>query len=146
MVLCTSKSAEACMAFLKNLAQDGYTPTANTPGPFTHMTCPIAFSLVVDDFGVKYVGRKHAEHIVATLQSRTPSPPTGPAPSIVVSAFSGTMMPDCGPIHAGLHQEGPHSLPAHITHPRATFAIPVDTAKLWGTHPAHPRTRRHPHC
>jgi hypothetical protein len=33
------------------------------------MTRPITFSLTVDDFDVKYVGRKHAEHLVQALQS-----------------------------------------------------------------------------
>jgi hypothetical protein len=43
-----------------NLAKDGYRPTQHTHGIWTHDTCPISFSLVVDDFGVKYVGREHA--------------------------------------------------------------------------------------
>jgi len=28
----------------------------------------IAFTLVVDDFGVKYVGKKHADHLVNVLK------------------------------------------------------------------------------
>jgi len=28
----------------------------------------IAFTLVVDDFGIKYVGREHAEHLMSTLK------------------------------------------------------------------------------
>jgi hypothetical protein len=51
-----------------HLAKHGYFPTKHTPGLFTHTTRPISFSLVVDDFGVKYVGREHAEHLVTTLQ------------------------------------------------------------------------------
>jgi hypothetical protein len=43
-----------------NLTQDGYRPTTHTHGSWTHDTRPISFSLVVDDFGVKYVGREHA--------------------------------------------------------------------------------------
>jgi hypothetical protein len=50
------------------LAQDGYHQAPNTPGLFTHTTRPVTFSLVVDNFGVKYVSREHAEHLVATLQ------------------------------------------------------------------------------
>jgi hypothetical protein len=33
-----------------------------------HVTRPISFSLVVDDFGVKYVGKEHAQHSIDTLQ------------------------------------------------------------------------------
>jgi hypothetical protein len=51
-----------------HLAIHGYTTTANTPGLFHHATRPISFTLVVDDFGVKYVGTKHAQHLIDTLQ------------------------------------------------------------------------------
>lgn len=33
-----------------------------------HETRPIAFTLVVDDFGIKYKGREHADHLIAALQ------------------------------------------------------------------------------
>jgi hypothetical protein len=45
-----------------NLTKDGYRPMTHTHGLWTHDTRPISFSLVVDDIGVKYVGREHAEH------------------------------------------------------------------------------------
>jgi hypothetical protein len=46
----------------RNLAKDGYRPTQHTHGLWTHNTRPISFSLVVDDFWVKCVGREHAEY------------------------------------------------------------------------------------
>jgi hypothetical protein len=52
----------------RNLAKDGYRPTHHTHGLWTHDTLPISFSLVVDDFGVKYVGREHAEHLMACIK------------------------------------------------------------------------------
>jgi hypothetical protein len=54
---------------VKHLATSGYHPTPNTPGLFTHTSRPISFTLVVDDFGIKYVGREHAEHLVAAIKS-----------------------------------------------------------------------------
>jgi hypothetical protein len=51
----------------RNLSKDGYRPTNHTHGLWTHDTRPISFSLVVDDFGVKYVGREHAEHLVTCI-------------------------------------------------------------------------------
>jgi hypothetical protein len=51
----------------RNLAKDGYRPTQHTHGLWKHDTHPISFSLVVDDFGVKYVGREHAEHLMACI-------------------------------------------------------------------------------
>ncbi len=38
------------------------------PGLWKHDTQPIQFTLVVDDFGVKYVGDEHAQHIKNTLE------------------------------------------------------------------------------
>jgi hypothetical protein len=41
----------------------GYYPARHTPGLWLHETRPISFTLVVDDFAVKYVGKQHAEHL-----------------------------------------------------------------------------------
>jgi hypothetical protein len=52
----------------RNLAKDGYRPMRHTHGLCKHDTRPISFSLVVDDFGVKYVGREHAEHLMECIK------------------------------------------------------------------------------
>jgi hypothetical protein len=52
----------------RNLAKDGYRPTTHTHGLLTHDTRPISFLLVVNDFGVKYVGREHAEHLMTCIK------------------------------------------------------------------------------
>jgi hypothetical protein len=41
----------------------GYYPTRHTPSLWLHNTRPISFTLVVDDFAVKYVGKQHADHL-----------------------------------------------------------------------------------
>jgi hypothetical protein len=46
-----------------HLASSGYYPAHHTPGLWLHRTRPISFTLVVDDFTVKYVGKHHAEHL-----------------------------------------------------------------------------------
>jgi hypothetical protein len=47
-----------------------YYPARHTPGLWLHKTRPIAFSLIVDDFAVKYVGKQHADNLRnALLQS-----------------------------------------------------------------------------
>jgi hypothetical protein len=51
-----------------NIAKDGYRPTQHTHGLWKHDTRTISFSLVVDDFGVKYVGREHAEHLMECIK------------------------------------------------------------------------------
>jgi hypothetical protein len=45
------------------LAPFGYYPARDTPGLWLHNTHCISFTLVVDGFTVKYVGKQHAEHL-----------------------------------------------------------------------------------
>lgn len=53
---------------VKHLRPYGYAPARHTPGLWTHVSRPILFSLVVDDFGIKTVGRQHAEHLLGALR------------------------------------------------------------------------------
>jgi hypothetical protein len=46
-----------------HLAPFGYYPACHTPGLWLHKTRTIAFSLIVDDFTVKYVGKQHTDHL-----------------------------------------------------------------------------------
>jgi hypothetical protein len=46
----------ANLLLAKRLAPHGYRHTNSTPGLWAHDTLPVTFSLVVDDFGVKYEG------------------------------------------------------------------------------------------
>ena len=46
----------------------GYYPTRHTPGLWVHKIRPIQFALVVDNFGIKYVGKKHAQHLLNVLK------------------------------------------------------------------------------
>ena len=52
----------------QRLGKQGYTQSKVTPGFWTHSGHPISFTLVVDDFGVKYVGKEHADHLVRVLK------------------------------------------------------------------------------
>jgi hypothetical protein len=47
----------------KRLAPFGYYPARHRSGIWLHKTIPIAFSLIVDDFAVKYVGKQHTNHL-----------------------------------------------------------------------------------
>ena len=51
----------------KRLKPHGYFEVTNTPGLSKHETRPTTFTLVVDDFGIKYVGDEHARHLIDTL-------------------------------------------------------------------------------
>ena len=52
----------------QRLAPAGYFEVPHTPGLWKHVTRPIQFSLIVDDFGVKYVGEEHAQHLLKHLK------------------------------------------------------------------------------
>jgi hypothetical protein len=52
----------------KRLNKRGYHQSKLVPGLWSHKWRPIQFTLVVDDFGVKYVGKEHALHLKQTLE------------------------------------------------------------------------------
>ena len=53
----------------KNLKPHGYYEVQHTPGLWKHKRRPIMFSLIVDDFGIKYVGKEHAMHLKTCLET-----------------------------------------------------------------------------
>jgi hypothetical protein len=48
----------------ERLAKHGYCQSTTTPGLWKHDTHPISFSLVMENFGVKYVGKELPEQLV----------------------------------------------------------------------------------
>ena len=55
-------------ALKENLAPHGYFEVTHPPGLWQHITCPISFSLVVNYFGVKYIDKADADHLIAELK------------------------------------------------------------------------------
>ena len=52
-----------------HLAKFGYEPAPITPGLWSHKTCPLQFSLVVDDFGIKYERQEDITHLLDELKT-----------------------------------------------------------------------------
>ena len=52
----------------QRLSKHGYYEVPHTPGLFRHVTRPIWFTLVVDDFGIKYVGKDNIDHLLNALR------------------------------------------------------------------------------
>ncbi|KAL7486231.1 hypothetical protein ACHAW6_011827 [Cyclotella cf. meneghiniana] len=50
------------------LHDHGYYQCAITPGLWRHCWHPITFVLIIDDFGIQYVDKHHAEHLLEALQ------------------------------------------------------------------------------
>ena len=67
-----------------------YAPARHTPGLWRHMTLKITFSLCIDNFGIKYIGRQHVDHLLAALKTNMKPLPTGPAVPTLVSPSNGT--------------------------------------------------------
>ena len=53
---------------VKHLAPYRYEPVRHTPLLWHHKTRPISFTLVVD-FGIKYVGCQHLNHLLSALRN-----------------------------------------------------------------------------
>jgi hypothetical protein len=52
----------------KRLAPKGNYECKPTPGLWQHATRPISFTLVVDDFGVKYTNKANVDHLIECLK------------------------------------------------------------------------------
>jgi hypothetical protein len=50
------------------LAPFGYYEYVNTPGLWYHKSGPITFTLVVDDFGVKYISQDNINHLIVSIK------------------------------------------------------------------------------
>ena len=50
------------------LEQEGYYDSITTLGPWRHKWRPIQLCLIVDNFGVEYVGKQHADHLATILK------------------------------------------------------------------------------
>ena len=53
----------------QRLAQYGYFPAPRIPALWLHKTNSVSFTLCVDDFGIKYTDKMHADHLVNALKS-----------------------------------------------------------------------------
>ena len=52
----------------KRLAPHGYYEVLHTPGLWKHTSLPVQFTLVVDDFGVKYQDQESVDHLISALK------------------------------------------------------------------------------
>ena len=52
----------------KRLCKTEYTQSKLMPRCWKYTWRPISFTLVVDDFGIKYIGNKHVQHLIQVLK------------------------------------------------------------------------------
>jgi hypothetical protein len=116
------------------LAPFGYYPAWHTPGLWLHKTQHISFTLVVDDFTVKYVGKHHAEHLRNALL-RTYELTT----DWTATVYSGMMLKwDYNTRMCDISMPGyvsnvlskfQHDSPSHPQHTPSRYVTPVHGAK-----------------
>ena len=56
----------------KHLAKYGYYPTKRTLGLWKHRTRPISFTLVVDEFSVKYTNKDDIDDLFKAIKDKYP--------------------------------------------------------------------------
>ena len=52
----------------KHLNTRGYVQSTFVPSLWKHKTLPVSFTLVVDDLGIKHVGKKSINNLLDTLK------------------------------------------------------------------------------
>ena len=57
-------------ALVKHLDPYGYSPSSQKPRLWKHNSRLMNFTLIVDDFGVRYSGKEHALHLKAAIESK----------------------------------------------------------------------------
>jgi hypothetical protein len=55
----------------EGLAHHGYFEQPHTQGLWKHVTYPMWFNLCVDNFGIKYIGLEHLQHLYNVLRKET---------------------------------------------------------------------------
>ena len=70
-----------------------YYEAATTPGLWCHKWRSIQFVLLVDDFGIEYVGKEHALHILKTLENNYEITTDWEGTKFSGIDLSGTIMP-----------------------------------------------------
>jgi hypothetical protein len=53
----------------QKLAPFRYYKCVNTPGLWYHETRPISFTLIVNNFGVKYINKVDIDHLIASIKT-----------------------------------------------------------------------------
>ncbi len=52
----------------RKLAPFGYYESTNTPGLYCHKSKPITFTLVVNNYGVKFVNKADVDHLISSIK------------------------------------------------------------------------------
>jgi hypothetical protein len=115
----------------KRFNKRGYHQSKLVPGLWSHKWCPVQFTLVVDNFGVKYAGEEHALHLKQTLEENYKCH-TGIGRMTIHRHHLrlGLQAPASPFIHAWIHHKGSQTIQARETQ-IATSTIPQRHHQIW---------------
>ena len=112
----------------EHLSKSGYVPMKHTPGLWRHESRPTTFTLVVDNFGIKYFKKSDADHLLTSLGKKyyLTIDWTGMSyPGLTIDwryneGFVNISMPNYVPKDLAKFNHCPPKLPQHAPHPWST--------------------------
>jgi hypothetical protein len=112
------------------LAPFGYYHARHTTGIWLHKTWPISFTLVVDDFSVKYVGKQHAEHLrnalLRTYELTTDWTTTVYSGTTLTSDYKNSTCDISMPCYVSkVWSKFQHDAPTHPQHTPSRYVTPI---------------------
>ena len=116
----------------ERLKRHVYEQSKITPGFWKHKGRPICFTLVMDDFGVNYVGKEHARHFISVLKEHYEISEDWEGKKYVGLTFDWDYEKKTGPcVHARVCIPRPHTLQAWHTTASAGSTLTTHSADIW---------------
>ena len=113
------------------IEKHGYEQSKITTGFWKHKGRPIFFTLVVDDFGVKYVGKEHTRHLISVLKEHHDISEYWEGKKYVGLTFDWDYEKKPGPCaHARVYRPLPHTLQAWKTTESSVSNLPAHSVDV----------------
>ena len=116
----------------------GYYQSKCTPRQWCHKWQPIMFTLIVDDFGIEYVGKKHTIHLVAPSKKTTISQKTGKVTSTQASTLLELLQTYMMSHNGRLYQYHPHQVQSPMVRKTSPITIQGNPNFIWCKSSLHP--------
>ena len=124
--------ALAAKKLAADLAPFGYQKVPFTTGLWKHVSRPITFTLVVDDFGVKYVNKEDAEHLESALKSNYPITTDWSGNKYIGVNLDWNYKRKNADINARLCKKGSETIqPLNAILTKTRFPLPLYSSKIW---------------
>ena len=114
----------------KHLAKFNYQPCHFTTSLWRHKTRPISFTLVVKNFGIKYVGKQHAQHLINALQKERVITVVWSVKNPGIGNILELPRSTCHNLKTKIHQPRNPQIPTHTKSKVKKFIIKIQSANL----------------